>query len=262
MYKKNERDKKFMTILFDKIYDLSSQVSGAVLEVDKLNQSIGCESNLPNIAIELNNKIVFLQQEFERNGISMFSEENELEGYIGSSFVGNAIIEDLLGRVSKGMNDLSEYNYELLKATEQRQGRIESLKKTVPRTKTFAIIKNLIDPPRLNDMQYTQEELDAISSKINNYKESTEGVDSYNIEDDIVSSIIKKIIGDDISENNISYLVNNRIIPVIKQLGHEEKIEELKQKIIEQYKGGPSDYIKSNDEPKAASKNEADGLVI
>ena len=70
------------------------------------------DSDIPNIGITLNNKIVELQHEFEKKGLSFYTTRIRKEGayydnMLFSSFVGEAIRDGLYDMCINSLTDLS-----------------------------------------------------------------------------------------------------------------------------------------------------------
>lgn len=70
--------------------------------------------DLPNTSITLNNKLVELSQIFRNAGISMFSSKQEKYDIIISSFLGNAIIQDLSKQLVQSKDKLEKYLFDYI----------------------------------------------------------------------------------------------------------------------------------------------------
>lgn len=97
-------------VLFGKVGEISSQQHELISGIEESGEFVDLESDLPNLGITLNNKLVELQYEFQNAGLSMYSQEFKDYGFVGSSFVGEAVILDLIKHASKGTQNLAEYS--------------------------------------------------------------------------------------------------------------------------------------------------------
>ena len=109
-----EFEDKYKSVLFGKVGEISSKQHELISQIHDLGKYVDLESDLPNVGITLNNKLVELQHEFQNAGISMYSQKVEDYGllklnYVGASFIGDAIISDLINYEEKYRNIWNRY---------------------------------------------------------------------------------------------------------------------------------------------------------
>lgn len=141
-------------VLFDEIGNFSSNISKTILEIQKTKKYIDLDSDLPNIVIRLNNKLIELQHQFESIGLSMYSRKNEDYEMLSTSFVGDAVISDLLNYVIIGTQNLDAYAKTAFDVTKKKVDTVQALEKVSPFRRFWARIKNFFVPIKQEDMSY------------------------------------------------------------------------------------------------------------
>ena len=235
-----EFEEKYKNILFERVRKLCSLQTELLMEIDKMREYFDLESDLPNIGITLNNKIIELQHQFEDAGISMYSQKFEDYGpnklnLVGTSAIGEAVIFDLIDYASRGMQSLKEYNEAMKELTNKREKmRIE---KTSPIRKFLWNIRKFFMPAQQEELYDTQEEMDKINSYLLDYKNADQQLWNYNLRDNIIPSEVRRI-----SEKGyaafcaIPDLLEESINPDLQKLGLADLIPQLEKELIEEYK--------------------------
>lgn len=229
-------EEKFKRMLFDKIGEISSKQADIIIQIQKTGKNIELENNLPNIGITLNNKIVELQHEFQKAGISIYSQKDENSGFEGASFIGEAIIEDLTDYTAKGTQNSLDYAKTMTDTTKKKVEQIEALKKVSTIRRIFAKIKRFLAPKKQEDISYTKEEKNAINVHLSNYKDTDNQLWDYNLRDNVISSIVRKIREEGYGAYTVPGLLKESINPDLEKLGLSDLIPKLQDVLVEEYK--------------------------
>ena len=236
-----EFEDKYKSVLFGKVGEISSKQHELISQIHDLGKYVDLESDLPNVGITLNNKLVELQHEFQNAGISMYSQKVEDYGllklnYVGASFIGDAIISDLINYASKGTQNLADYDKAMKEVTDKKVEQVQGLEKASPVRRFFAKIRNFFVPVKQEDLSYTQEETDSINSHLSDYRDTDNQLWKYNLRDNVIPSIVRKIREQGYSAYAVSGLLEECVIPDLHKLGLADLIPQLQQALIEEYK--------------------------
>lgn len=243
----DEFEKKNKEIIFTKIRKAGSEqfetINQMITNAKKIGQS---QVSIPDVSTTLNNKIVELSHEFRKAGISMFSKEYEDLGFVGSSFLGDAIIFDLMDKMIISNDKLVEYGEKIRKVSKQKYERVLALQNVSPIRKIFSRIKAFFVPVQPVDLSLTEEEQSMLDSSLQEYKDMDSEIWNYNLEDNIVQALVKEIAGlqifadFDIPHKSPAYevprLLEESVIPDLKKLGLEHLVPKLQEALIEEYK--------------------------
>ena len=236
-----EFEEKYKKILFEQIDKLCSKQTELLMGIDKMKEYIDLEKDLPNIGITLNNKIIELQHQFENAGISIYSQKAEDYGlakqnFLMPSFIGQAVIYDLMEYTSSGINKLDSYSEKMDLLTKERNKRVQSLMPTTPFKRFFAKIKSFFKPIKQEDFEYTKEETDEVNSHLLEFRDIDNQLWNYNLRENIISSIVKHIRKQEYSAGVVPGLLEENINPDLQKLGLGNLIPELQHALIEEYK--------------------------
>lgn len=231
-----EVEDKYKSTLHKKTVELYSKQHELISHIHELGRYLDLESDLPNIGITLNNKITELQHEFKNAGISMYAHEFKEYEFVGTSFMGEAIIHDLIKYVEKGTQNLSNYNESIKEITNKKIEKTQGLEKANPVRRFFGKIKNFFIPVKQEDMTYTKEETDSINSYLLDYKKTDEQLWKYNLRDNIVPSIVREIREKGYRPYLVPGVLEESVIPDLQKLGLADLIPQLQQSLVEEYK--------------------------
>lgn len=236
-----EFEEKYKEAIFGKIREISSNQNELISGIQKLGKFIDLESDLHNIGITLNNKLIELQHEFQNAGISIYSHKVEDYGllklnFVELSFIGDAIIVDLINYARKGTNNLYDYSKTMKEVTDKKVEKMQRLEKASPLRRFFAKIRSFFVPVRQEDMTYTPEEIESINSHLRDYRETDNQLWKYNLRDNIIISIVRKIRDKGYSAYIVPDLLKESVIPDLEKLGLSDLIPQLQQTLIEEYK--------------------------
>ena len=240
-------EKKYKDTIFSKIGEVGSKQFEEIGQMTTNATNLG-QSHviIPNASTTLNNKLVELSHEFNKAGISMFSKEFEDYGFVGSSFLGDAIIHDLIDRLAKSSDKLGEYSKTIGDVSKQRNERLLALQNLSPIRKFFSRIRAFFVPVKPVDLSLTEEEQGTLDNSLQEYIDSDSEIWNYNLEDNIVQALVKEIAGPekfgdfDIPHRhnafNVPGLLEKSVIPDLTKLGLEHLIPQLQEALIEEYK--------------------------
>lgn len=210
-YKKNLEEKKRNKIILP-LYDIYPKVNTVILNLIKERNILGLNTELPNIAITLNNKLVELNHVFKRAGISMF----------GFSILGDATIEDLINYQKQGIQKINDYNETMGRITNEKIKNMQENKKTNKFKRYFSKIKN-------DKIIYTKEEIEELNAYLEEYKKLENKLYNYDLKDHIVPSLVKELRNKMKNQENIPKLLENEVIPELNKLGLSYLVSELKE---------------------------------
>ena len=235
--KKEEGDVKYDVI--NDIRKVSAVFSKEIEKIEKALDTLGIQKDLPNIAIILNNKLVELEQQLKKAGLSIFPQEYVDGTYAGRSFVGISIIEDLIEYLNIGSQCIEEY-YSTMKeivSREQERNQNKSLEKSNPIKKFFLRIRKLFKPQIIENVYYfTEDDIDNIIMHLVDYEKASQNIYEYNLNGNVILSLIKAIREQKYKADMVPELVEKEITPDLQKLGLEELVPKLQENLIEEYK--------------------------
>lgn len=215
--------------LFNKIKEMSLMNRHLILEIIDKSKYMGLEINLPNIEITLNNKVVELQHEFKRAGISIYGSHKDL----GASFVGDAIIFDLIANyANRGIQNLICCFEEMKEVITNQTEKDQELEKNSPIKSFFLRARVFFATFR----PIEQEKINSITSHLSEYREIDEQLWNYNLRDNIISSIVELIRYNKYSAQILPDLLEACVVPDLEKLGLPGLLPQLQQTLIEGYK--------------------------
>lgn len=191
-------------------------------------------AELPNIGITLNNKLVSLQHIFENAGISINVGKND--NFTNSSFIYNAIVNDLFDYVIEASKHLVESNSAMHNIQNSKISQFKALKNVSPIQKLFQRIKSLFVPIKPIDLSVTEEEKNTFILPLEEYKNIDTQIWNYNLEDNVIKSIVKSIREYNYTAYVIPELLEYLVIPDLNSLNLDNLIPQLKQTLIDEYK--------------------------
>lgn len=166
----------------------------------------------------------------------MFSQKNEDYDFVGTSFVGDAVIFDLISFASRGTQNLADYNKKMKKLTDKKVEQVQGLEKASPIRNLFGKIRKFFMPIKQEDISYTPEEREAVNTHLSEYREIDNQLWKYNLRDNVVHSLVKQIRERGCQASGIPGLLEESVIPDLEKLGLGDLIPQLQQALIEEYK--------------------------
>ncbi len=269
-------DKLVKDELFGRLDTANVTQTEIVYELKKFLKTLGYgEESIPITARTVRNKIILdLSARFENAGISMFSEKQEKYKCITASFIGMAIIEDLVERMDASNSKLRNL-IELVKNlfddrckkindnNEQENEQMISLlemQDSGPIRRLFLKIKAFFNPFKYPDLSLTEEEQEQIRVLLESYTNVDKSIWNYKLEYNLVPALVKSIAGPrkegDKHRYNYSVvpgLLEESVIPYMEKLGLGYLIPKLKENLDKEYKDD-IDYIEK-EKPQESSKS-------
>ncbi len=218
-------EEKYKKSIYDKVRNVSSQQTEIIVNMQEACKFyLDTENSIPNIGFSLNNKIVELQREFSKAGISIYVKEDKT-GNVNSSFVGEAIFSDLIDQLTEGTIELKNCtNFFYEKAKKQNN-----------KMNVFRQIKYSLNPDLIKKDFCTDDEKEQIKSNLSNYKSFNDKIYNYNLKENIVSSIVKKIRDRGYHAYTVPGLLEEEVIPELEKLGLSNLIPELQNSLVKEY---------------------------
>ena len=256
---------KYKKGLLDKIIEVSLKQTKLNSQIEQFEEYMGLDPNLPNISITLNNKLVELQHQFEDAGISMYATKIENYGplhqnFIISTFIGEAVIQDLISLNGKGIQDLTNYSRSMSDISKPKIEKAKALEKASTLRKFFLKIRSLFAPMKQQAISYTKEEKDILNSHMSEYKNTDEQLYNYNLRDNVVSSIVKYVREQGYAAYIVPGLLERLIADDLQKLGLGDLIPELQSSLIEEYKKDLQGKIKTRKEAQAKAQKESQAI--
>lgn len=247
-------EKEYKEQLFSKISEIYSKQFETIDIMRKNANDLGqANIDIPNTGVLANNKVIELSQVFEESGISMFSSKSEKHNFVTSSFLGDAIIQDLTDKISQSTEKMNEYAKKMEEVSEERNKRIQALQNISPSRKFFLKIRSLFVPAKPIDLSLTDEEQGILDSSLQEYKDIADEICNYNLQDSLVPALVKEIAGPQkfgefsiehrYNAQGVSSLLDECVITDLKKLGLESLIPQLQESLIEEYKKDIPDYV-------------------
>ncbi len=224
-------------LLYNKIGELTSRLAEIIIEIQKAGEQTDIDTDIPNIGITFNNKLIQLSQEFAKAGISMFAEPKKEYGFVGQNFVGDAIIEDLIFQLSDAIQLLEDYGSSFWKVVTKETEVVQDLEKSGPIKKIFLKIRSFFVPTTVSDLtSFKSEEIEELNSDLAKYKEADENLWQYNLRNNVVQSLVKLITDRQYHDFTISGIIEKSVIPTLQKLGLEDVIPQLQEELTNSQK--------------------------
>lgn len=230
----------YKKVLFGEINSLTLAQSKLITLIQDNQKLIGTTEDLPNIAITLHNKIIELSHQFEESGLSMFSSKTEDYGafkldFLGASIVGKATIFDMISKVDQGTEILRKYDLEFSRISKPKNQLIKSLENSGRIKKFLFKLSCIINPRKLMNFSYSEEEKQNLSSYLSEYSSIDEELWNYNLRDNIIPSLVNHLKGESYSKENAFEILEECIISDLQKLGLGDLIPQLKEELNKAY---------------------------
>lgn len=248
-----EFEKERKEMFFNTIQAISNRLVMKI-DIEKIIHSIFGRSslNIPNVSISVNNKVVELSNLFKKAGISMFYSVSGKYNNVNSSYIGNVILSDLMNKLFEATDMLNLYSKKIEEICNSKVDKAKSNQNQAINKFVSKLTGNNGTVPS-KDIQFTDEENEALDKILEGYKEIESWIWNYNLEDNLVPSLVKTITepyvenGYEFAHKYASYnvpaVLENCIIPDLKKLGLEHLIPELEEALIREYEKDLTDHI-------------------
>ena len=234
--KVKEFEDNYREKLFNSFRTISLNQSKVFAATEKIRRENNLITDLPNIGITLNNKLVQLQHEFENVGISIYLEKTENCKEIKLNYIGEAVLLDLIRYARNGIESSNEYQEKIDLIVTKKLKKIHGREDDSAITKVFTKMKRTLVPLKQKDLLFTQKEIQTINQTLSSYKDVDNQLWNYNLRSNVVSSITKKIREQKCSANEVPKLLEESVIPDLQKLGLADLIPELQRTLVEEYK--------------------------
>ncbi len=237
-------EKEYKDAIFEKINEVcsfSAQITNSMSEIDKNMQQPN--RDFPNIGITIHNKILELSRRFNEAGISMFSQKLEDYDMVLSSFVGDALILDLINFVNDANEKVKTYTDTSNTITNRRNKQLQTVMVTSPIRRLFNKIKSFFVPAKPLDLSLTPAENRALNLAAQEYFDIDDKIYEYTLEANIVASLVKQIHARKYSADVVPDILKEDVIPVLEKLGLGELIPDLHKALNEEYRKGLPEEI-------------------
>lgn len=233
----DEQVKKFENAykrtLFGEIDYLISLQNELFRTIKSNQKQVGIDKDIPNMGITFNNKLIELSHIFQEAGLSIYSSKIEEYGelklnFVSSSFIGQAIIFDMIHIIEEGTDVLMEYNSELNKLYSKKQEKLKSLRNAGP-IKKFLLNFTL-------DLSYSPEEKKYLTSFLYKYSDFDDKLWNYNLRDNIVHSLVTYITNEYANHHDIHGLIDESVVPDLEKLGLLDLLPQLRKYIDDVFK--------------------------
>lgn len=237
-----EFEEKYKNKLFSVVKQMITEQARIIEQIHNLGTYVGIDEDIPNMGITLNNKLNELQREFQRAGTSMYSSRVEDYGplelnFATSSFVGDSIIFHLIENATESIDYLIKYDKIISIVANRKLQEAKALKKMTKMDKFWAKIKSYFVPNKQERMEiYTEREKYMLDLYLSNYKSVDDEIWKYNLKDNIISSIVRKIKKGEFTVSNIPGLLQESVIPDLEKLGLADLIPQLQETLLADYK--------------------------
>lgn len=231
-------EKTYKKLIFDKINHLCTSQSRYLSNIAVSEKSLDLtrEVEFPNIGITLNNKLIEFMHVFQEVGLSIFAEKFENYGskktsFVSSSFVGDSIIFYMLNQVSSAIDILAKYQSklnELIDVEEEKHAKLQNASRL---KKLSFSIRSLVSLPEELLFSYTDEDVNELNSCISAYIGADNQLWDSKLRSIMIPCLINHIKSHSYSEVTVSNILNESIIPVLRNLRLSDLIPELNQEI-------------------------------
>lgn len=223
---------RYKSLVYEKVREIISKQTELITNLEKNGKYFDIDTDVPNVGITFNNKLVELAQIFKKAGISMFVDPNEKYDFVGSNFVGDAIIEDMISQLSNGMQVLSECNSSMSKATTEKSKKVKALEESSTIKKLFFKIRSFfVTNTVLDSTSFSEAEIGEVKSHLSKYKEVDKNLCEYNLRDNVVQSLVNFINNREYHDFTIPELLEESVISTLQKLGLEDVIPNLQEEL-------------------------------
>lgn len=224
-FKEQEQfDKEYKKELFENITQFSSKIDENIRLIEKSSKYTNIKTKLPNIATNLNSKLL----------LDIFPKFIKANLYFGSttSILGEAIIFDLIERVTNGIESLDNYSSSL------SSKHSTALVKVSPIRNVFSRIRTLFT----GDI-FTKEQLKNANMHIKDYKAASKSVCDYSLEKDLPTSILAYFKDNHFPKYMVLELLEDDINPSMQKLELSHIIPEIKTQILNDKEYCKNDFL-------------------
>ena len=209
---------------------------GHALEgITESSKNIGkMDLKFPNTGITINNKLNELALEFKKYGISLYAIDRGDEDGVYTPFIGEAIIQDLIGQYIKSSEKLFSYLEKVNEIFYNKFNQLQIYSQESAIKKLFRKIKSFFVSVEPMDISLTSAENEELDKCFGEYKEIDDSIYRYNLKDNLVDSIVKVIIDCRYEQSDIPEIIEEEIFPDLEKMQLLDLVPKLKEKLIEE----------------------------
>lgn len=232
---------EYKTNLFGMIDEFTVGMASLIQSVQSSAQYANINIELPNIGITLNNKIIEIYHEFKDAGTSMFSNKSENNGsieldFVGPSIVGEALIENMMGKVEKGTEALEKYDEAFEEMLDKRKNKSQNFQGAGFIKRALLKLSDGITQLLGLDVSCTKKETEYLNSFLSEYSAIDQQLWKYTIRDNIIPSVLEYI------KNNypidfLPEIIQRSVVQELERLGLADLIPELMQQVKREFSG-------------------------
>ena len=241
-----EMENRFMAVIRDNIKELDSKQFESISQINELLGLLGEKDfKIPRSVITLNNKINELALHFEKAGTSLFVSESKETNLIVPSFVGNAVIHDLIDMACGTSDSLCKFSSILIDASKERDKRVNAIVTASPLKRFMWQVRSLFGQKVQLNTSLTPEEEEKLSDALDKYRDKDNQIFKYELKDNIQNAIVKEVRAlmskgtfsyfRRLDKDNISGFIKDNITPDLEKLGFESLIPKIEEAIIKEH---------------------------
>lgn len=205
---------KFMLEKTDETINIIKPLIKEVLDIE-----------IHSVGIQVNNALNEMSKEFEKSGMSMYSDGNEVDDY---NIVGDAIIIDMSNRIKNAMDKLQTFG----NVYDSADSRKKELKGKWNKMGIIRRILYIIKKPTIVSelVGYLPDEMEGMKRAVAEYEQIDDSIFNYNLKDNLLQSLMDYIGDTELSSETISRWIS-RITPTLKKLGLDDVSEQFSEKL-------------------------------
>lgn len=199
------------------------------------------DTDIPNVGITLNNKLVEIYQQFKEKNIKVFVSYNKEEKAVNMSILPSIAFMHLVNSTSQiAYYELEGFFNRYEEISDQKNSNMTKITKS-----KFSIIRKIskkiwetranIDSKVIYELYFSEEEVEELRDYIENYKEFNTTLMNYNLKEDIADSILYFFELNGCTKEQINDLMKNGIEEDLVKLGLQNQIKYIRERVKEEF---------------------------
>lgn len=215
-----EKEEEYKKELYIKLDELSVKETELTDEIYKTINALNEEVFIPDMSIEIDNKIKKIEERFKKVGLSLYVFEDENHN-IKYSDIGLAIFNNLVEIATRGMQKLQLYRDKLVEISERKSKQVDVI---TPTKKFFAILRKIFNVKGKSNINLTTEEIVELDIILKEYKEIYEEIWRYELDEKVADNMITFY---QLFQGKIIPNTRKELFPSLIKLGLEKYIPNL-----------------------------------
>lgn len=240
-----EKNKKFIFDAFDSFCDKQNEW------IEIIKKNLECleynDTNIDNSSIIANNKLIEFANRFKDSGISMYVDYDSESNSINSSFVGEALINDILEQLNTSTEMLVEISRHTATISKEKVENYKLYQEKNSNTfkKLIYKIKVLLKKEKNPTLYLNDAEKSKFDTLVTDYRNFNDKLWNSKLEDRIIPAVSKaitepvtindKTVNHRYSVQEIPNLFGKYIIPTFEKLGLKDLLPKLKDEVFDVY---------------------------